>query len=230
MALTGKWPKKFSYNAMRQFVKYMQTQNLATQALAIDGTNAENIQTTGGGYCILNGVHIASLAADDEYDISLEPPYAAWAVSTSYTTGGILSEVVGRSGAHYVCILAHTSSAADEPEFGANWQTYWKLLSHWAVKAVGNSIAQNKQAHYLVCAQADGILRAFIAYTIGTEGATTELVIPPYDPERYVAVGYVTVKPTSGAHVFGTTVLTTVGTFTQLLGPVFPDGDLADIN
>ena len=229
MADLNKWVKSFSYNGMRQFASYLMTQNLATQALAIDAT-AQDIQTTGGAAAILNGVNIAALAADAAYDVSAELPYAAWVTATAYTTGGILSEVVARSGQHYVCILAHTSAAADEPEVGANWRTYWKKLDNWAVAAVGNSVAQDKQAHYLVCALADGILRAFIAYTIGTEATTTALVIPPYDPERYIAVGYISVVPTSGAHVFGTTVLTTVGTFTQLVGPVFPDRDLVDRN
>ena len=225
MAVLHKWAKKFSYKAMRDLVKYaVLTQNLATQALAIDAT-AQDIQTTGGAACWINGVSIPSLAADAAYDISAELPYAVWATATSYTVAGALSEVVGRSGAHYVCILAHTSAAADEPEIGANWETYWKLLDVWPVAAVGNSIAQDKQAHYLVCALADGTLRAFIAYDTASPGATSALVIPPYDPERYVAVGYISVVPTSGAHVFGTTVLTTVGTFVQFIGPVLPDGD-----
>lgn len=33
------------------------------------------------------------------------------------------------SGLSYECILAHTATANDEPGVGANWQTYWKLLS-----------------------------------------------------------------------------------------------------
>lgn len=226
MAVLHKWAKKFSYKAMRDLLKYaVLTQNLATQALAIDGSAAEDIQTTGGAACWINGVSIAALAADAVHDISAELPYAAWAASTSYTTGGALSEVVARSGAHYACILAHTSAAANEPEIGADWQTYWKLLDVWPAAAVGNSIAQDKQAHYLVCALADGTLRTFIAYDTANPGATSALVIPPYDPERYVAVGYISVVPTSGAHVLGTTALTTVGTFTQLIGPVLPDGD-----
>ena len=229
MADLNKWVKSFSYNGMRQFVAYLMSMNMATQALAIDAT-AQDIQTTGGAAVLINGVNIAALSADAAYDISAELPYAAWVTATAYTTAGILSEVVAKSGAHYVCILAHTSAAADEPEIGVNWRTYWKKLDAWAVAAVGNSIAQDKQAHYLVCALADGTLRAFMAYTIGTEGATTPIVIPPYDPERYVAVGLVSVVPTSGAHVFGTTVLTTVGTLTQFVGHVFPDRDLVDKN
>jgi len=62
----------------------------------------------------------------------------------------------------------------------------------------------------------------------GTEAAATTIVIPPYDPERYVAIGLLSVVPTSGAHVLGTTALTTVGTFVNLVGPVLPDGDVID--
>jgi hypothetical protein len=229
MAIEHAWVKEFSYNKMRQLMKYLLTENQLTQVLDIDAT-AQDIQTTGTNPAVINGVSIPVLAADAAYDVSAELPYAPWAAGNSYTAGGILSEVSNRDGTHFVCILANTSAVADEPGYGANWRTYWKQLDAWAVQAVGNSIPQDTQGHYLVCALADGTLRAFIAYNTAAPAATVTLRIPPYDPERYVVVGYVSVVPTSGAHVFGTTVLTTVGTFTQIIGHCFPDPSLLDHN
>ena len=226
MAITNKWATKFHHVSMIQFVKYFMSSNMESQALAIHGTNAQNIKTTGTKACNINGVYIPSLPADSEYVIASEAPYAAWASGQSYDLN---SEVVDADGKHWVCVQAHTSAAYNHPLVDTTG-VYWKRLDKWAVAAAGNSIAQNKQAHYLICALNDGTLRAFMAYVPGTEGATTPIVIPPFDPERYVAVGLVTVKPTSGAHIFGTTALTTVGTFTQFLGPIFPDADFVDKN
>ena len=45
-----------------------------------------------------------------------------WAAGLAYPASG----QVRRNGAHYVCKAAHTSSAATEPEVGANWTTYWQ--------------------------------------------------------------------------------------------------------
>lgn len=226
MAVSNAWMKKFFSINMQQVMKHLLSFNCESQVLAIDGSNAENIQTTGTKQAFLNGVPI-TLAADAEYDISAELPYAAWATGQSYTTD---TEVVDEEGKHWVCIASHTSGAASHPLTGASSETYWKRLDKWAVAGVGNSVAQDKQAHYLVCALSSGVLRAFIAYTIGTEAATTAVVIPAYDPERYVPIGLISVVPTNGAHVLGTTALTTVGTFKQFTGPVFPHADLIDKN
>jgi hypothetical protein len=225
MAISNDWLKLFYSIPMHQLLKYMLSQNCESQVLAIDA-NAENIQTTGTKMAIINGTPV-QLAADAEYDISAEAAYAAWATSQSYTLN---TEVTDEDGKHYVCISAHTSGASTKPTSGADWQTKWKRLDKFAVDAKGNVVAQDKQAWYLVCALNDGTLRAFLAYTPGTEAATTDIVIPAYDPERYVPVGLLAVKPTSGSHTLGTTVLTTVGTFFQLCGPVLPDANKLDLN
>jgi hypothetical protein len=228
MAISNKWMKHFNHVSMHQLLKYLLSQNCESQALAINAT-AQDIQTTGTKQVILNGIPI-TLAADSVYDVSAELPYALWSASSvSYTTGGILSEVVDSEGKHWVCIAAHTSTASNGPGMDGGL-TYWKRLDKWAVMGNGNVVAQDKQAHYLVCALADGTLRAFLAYVPGTEAATTPIVIPAYDPERYVAIGLISVVPTSGSHTFGTTVLTTVGTFKQFTGLVLPDADLIDLN
>lgn len=49
-----------------------------------------------------------------------------WAVTTGY----VATDVVGLGDGHnlnfYRCLANHTSAAADKPETGANWQTYWR--------------------------------------------------------------------------------------------------------
>lgn len=238
MATRNDWEGRFNHKAMREVMSYLLTQNMESQTFAIDGT-AQDVQSTGTKGVIINGTPLV-LAADGAYDISAELPYADWAVSTAYTTAGILSEVV-QDGRHFVCILAHTSYAYDhtssscvmassnQPLHGATWQTYWRELDVWAEAGVGNSIAQDMVGYYLCCALADGTLRLFKAYN-GTATATTTIVIPAFDPTRYVAIGLLKVSPTSGAHILGTTVLTTVGVFTDLTGPVFPDVTTSDKN
>jgi hypothetical protein len=225
MAVENKWVKRFHHKAMQNFLKYLQTQNLETQAVV---NSTGNLASTGTKSCMINGVFVPALAADSSYAPGSEAAYAAWASGASYVTNGPLSEVVDADGKHWVCIKAHTSAAANHPWVDGG--EYWKRLDVWAEDAAGNSIAQDKKAWYLICAMNDGTLRAFIAYEKGTESATTALRIPAFDPERYVAVALLAVVPTSGAHVLGTTTLATVGTFTQILGPVFPDADLLDRN
>ena len=49
----------------------------------------------------------------------------AWTSSKSYT----LQDGASDNGSSYVCILAHTSASINEPGVGANWTTYWNLVS-----------------------------------------------------------------------------------------------------
>ena len=48
----------------------------------------------------------------------------AWATATAY----VLNDTVENDGSGYVCILAHTSQASDEPGVGGSWETFWDLL------------------------------------------------------------------------------------------------------
>ena len=51
----------------------------------------------------------------------LDTPDGAWAVTTGYTVG----KVVTNDGAIYDCTVAHTSKTTDEPGTGVNWEDYW---------------------------------------------------------------------------------------------------------
>ena len=86
----------------KEVMAYLSTYNMATQAVAVDGTNIYNVQTTGGGACSINGVLIPALAADAELllateetncdilDLTLADDYEMW-FAFFVTAAGTLS-------------------------------------------------------------------------------------------------------------------------------------------
>jgi len=69
----SKWGKRFNYVPMGELAGFLSSYNMSSQTLAIDGVNAENIQSSGTGMAMINNVFIPSLAADAELDISADP-------------------------------------------------------------------------------------------------------------------------------------------------------------
>jgi hypothetical protein len=214
---------------MKDLANFLLTQNgTLTQALAIHGSNAENIKTTGTNPVVINGVLTLSLPASTELDISTDLQLSVWLTGQSYTTAHMrFVEDDNGHRQYYKCILNHTSAAGNKPgSLGSTWRTYWTESSQTAEAAVGNSIPQDDTYNYLVLATAAGVLTV-----VKADDGSGNLEIPNFEPEMFVAIGYITVTPTSGAHVLGTTVLTTVGTFTQLLGiPAIPAAANIDSN
>jgi hypothetical protein len=221
---------KFSHRPMVDFASFMRSMNMATQAFAIDGSNAENVQTTGTAAAVVNGVPVASLPADAELDISADLQLSIWLTATAYTSAD-MRYVTDDNGnkQYYRCIASHTSNAATKPgqkdSINTTWRTYWTESSQTAEAAVGNSIAQDDTYNYLCLATALGVITL-----VKADDGAGNLRIPNFEPEMFVAIGYLTVTPTSGAHILGTTALTTVGTFTQIIGPALPQGAAIDKN
>ena len=79
------WGKRFSYAPMGELAAFLSSYSMASQTLAIDGVNAENIQSTGTGMAMVNNVFIESLPADAELVIDDDP--VGDAAGTSITTG-----------------------------------------------------------------------------------------------------------------------------------------------
>ena len=52
-----------------------------------------------------------------------------WATSTAYTLNQMVQGDGSPDSRYYRCILAHTSSASDEPGGTGDWQSYWELLA-----------------------------------------------------------------------------------------------------
>ena len=216
--------KLFSYKPARQLADYLATYNCESQVIAIDGSTTENIQSTGTKAAFIAG-RVVALAVDTELDISAdtEGTLTAWVTATAYTAGNIRE---GADGIRYRCILAHTSSSANEPGAGESWDTYWKYSPHGAVNAVGDTITTGYGKWYMVTAKSDGTLTVWIACDAEAATTTAVLKVPQYDPEEYVVVGFIYVNNDSGSTItIGTTSLTGDGTYYQVTGPVFPHPD-----
>jgi hypothetical protein len=61
----------FSYGPMRKLAEYMATANFESQEIAVDGSNSENIQSTGTGDAMIAGTPV-NIAQDAELDISAD--------------------------------------------------------------------------------------------------------------------------------------------------------------
>ncbi|NIT58723.1 MAG: hypothetical protein GWN00_21620 [Aliifodinibius sp.] len=216
----------FGYKGMGILCEYLSTQNCESQALAIHGSNAENILSTGTKLAFINGNPYA-LAADTELDISgdTEGTETAWATATSYSVGDV---VENRDGTRYICHTAHTSSADDSPGFSDNFVAYWEEAPNAAENAVGATVASGSSRWFLVTAKSDGTLTVWLAGDAATDGSEV-LKIPQFCPKTYVAIGLIHVNSNT-SFVMGTTALTTIGTFYQITGSVFPHPDNIDKN
>jgi hypothetical protein len=220
----------FNYRPMQQVMEYLNTFNMATQAIAVDA-NAQDIQSTGTGWAMLNG-QPEQIEVDAALDISAdtEGTLTAWATATSYSAGDIRKN---SDNVRFRCILAHTSSASDEPQKSSSWETYWELAPHAAVNATGLSIADGSGAYLLITAKADGTLTVWKAGAVATSPVCK---IPQFDAKLYVPVAlclYSNSAGDSAADVIGnasTCDFSTYGTFVQLIGPVFPHPDNYDKN
>jgi len=216
----------FGYKGMQIMAEYLSTQNCEGQGLAIHGSNAENILSTATKLAFINGNPYA-LAADTELDISgdTEGTETAWATATAYSIGDVR---VNRDGTRYICHTAHTSSADDQPGMSYNWEAYWEEAPNAAVNAVGATVADGYSRWFLVTAKSDGTLTVWLAGDAALDG-TEKLEIPQFCPKTYVAIGLIHVN-SGTSFVMGTTALTTIGTFYQITGSVFPHPDNIDKN
>ena len=223
---------KFSHAPARDFASFLRTMNMATQAFAVDGVNAENVQTTGTAAAVINGVHIASLTADVELDISGDLQFTIWVTGSSYTTQHMrYVEHQGRK-IWYACIVAHTSAAANKPDENdlradALWKTYWTRSTQTAEQASGDYIPSLSSRYYLCLAGTDGVISLVTAGDVALDAAV-EVRIPNYEPEMFVAIGLLLIN--SAAFTLGTTSTAGVSTFIQLIGPVYPQGISIDQN
>lgn len=224
----------FSHAPARDLVSFMRTMNMATQAFAVDGVNAENVQTTGTAHAIINGVHIASLSADAELDISGDLQLTEWVTGSSYTTQHMRYVVNPSSGNKqwYKCIVAHTSAAANKPDENdlradATWKTYWTRSTQTAEQASGDYIPTLYSRYYLCLAGTDGVITLVKAGDVALD-ADVELRIPNFEPEMFVAIGTLLID--SAGFTLGTTSTAGVSTFAQLIGPVYPQGSAIDQN
>jgi hypothetical protein len=228
---SNKLMTRFSHKAAQTLAEFSMTQNCASQAVAKANADMAN---TGGGEMILAGTPVLNVQ-DAALDISADRQLEAWVTATAYTTdGGARTDVryVEDANGHkqwYKCIAAHTSAASNKPETGADWKTYWTRSSNRALAARGQTCANLKTRHYLALCDVNGVMTTVIADNGLQLDAASELQIPHFDPEIFVALAVLTVDGT-GASTWGTTDDNAQVTIRQLLGPVFPHQAKLDNN
>ena len=226
------FPSKFSHMPMKLLADYIMTANHATQAFAVDGSNAENVQTTGTNPCAIAGVPINSLTADAELDISADLQLSIWLTATAYTAVDV-RYVADDNGNKkwYKCIASHTSAAGTKPgqkdSVNATWRTYWTESTNECENVVGQVVASGDSMYYLALADSAGTLTLVAASDEGVLDADIELKIPVFDASIFVAIGLMLID--SAAFTLGTTSTAGIVTFTQLYGPIFPHQDRLEL-
>jgi hypothetical protein len=209
--------------------------NMASKIVAIDGGNAENVQTSGTTGMVINGVMTETSGKTDELDVSGDVQLTIWLTAQSYTAAHMRFVVNPSSGNKqwYKCILAHTSGAANKPDENdlredATWKTYWTRSTQTAEQASGDRIPNLSSRYYMYLMQAGTDTLTLVKAGPVALDADVKLVIPNFEPEMFCAIGTLLVN--SAGFVMGTTALTGVDTHAQLIGPVFPTGLAIDQN
>lgn len=224
-------PEQFSHKAAQLLAAFAMTQNSATQAVAKANADMAN---TGTGEMVLRGTPVKNIQ-DAALDISADRQMEAWATATAYTAeGGARTDCRYTDDAQgnrtwYICISAHTSSASNKPGSGADWRTYWKESINRAEASRGQTCASGYTRHHLALCDKQGVMTTVQCDNGLQLDAASELQIPVFDPEYFVALAVLTVDGT-GASTWGTTDDSAQVTIRQLLGPVFPHEDKLDRN
>ena len=213
---------KFSNRIMKDLVGFSTSYVQTVVDLDIDDGNAEDIETNNAVVAMLNGTIIPSLTADAASVIANGLQGSIWLTAQSYTVNMVrFVEDANGQIEMFVCITDHTSSAANKPRaFSGGWEAYWKAYSATARTAVGATVASGKSRYFLVCSEADFELSVWLAGDAATDGSET-FDMPNIETEIFIPVGWIHVNSNT-AFVLGTTALTTIGTFGDFVGPVYP--------
>jgi hypothetical protein len=128
----------------------------------------------------------------------------------------------------YICILDHTSSALNKPGVASGeWETYWKKSSSTAENAVGDVVTTAYSIYYLITAELDGELSIWKCGPQQLDNSEVA-IIPNFEPELFIPVCLLLVN--SATFTLGTTALTGIDDYYNLIGPVFPGATYRDIN
>jgi hypothetical protein len=223
---------KFTLKAMQDIASFARTQNMATQAVAMAD---ENVQNTGTGHAVVNGLHYTSWTQDADLDISADLQLTIWLTATAYTE--LDCRYVADDNGNkqwYQCIADHTSAPGTMPgqpdSVNATWRTYWTESSNRAVNAYGMVCTNLYSRHVLVLASIDDGTMVCVNADNGLQlDADSEIVIPAFDPEIFLPSGRLDINCTD-SWVFGDDDKNGQVTVVQLIGPVFPSGAAIDAN
>lgn len=126
---------------------------------------------------------------------------SAWALSTAY----VANDAVSNDGSSYICILAHTATADDEPGVGVNTATYWELL---AEKGTDGAVTEAQLETTTINAQTGTTYTLVIGdrgQTVTMDNASANTVTIPTNASVAFDVGSVVVVVMKGA---GATTIT----------------------
>jgi hypothetical protein len=226
---------QFSHKAAVTLAEFLGTSNCETQAVAKASADMAN---TGAKEMLIAGQPVLNIQ-DSALDISADRQLEIWETATAYTADATRVDVRYVEDANgdkqwYKCILAHTSSASNKPSekqsIDQSWQLYWTKSSNKALAARGTvTAATGYTRHYLALCDKLGVMTTVICDNGYQLDADSEIQIPQFDPEVFVALAILTLDAT-GASTWGTTDDNAQVTIRQLLGPVWPHPDKLDSN
>ena len=113
----------FAYKGMKDFARYMSSQNMATQAVAAKGAGTNpHFQSTGTAQCIVDGTFVASLTAITTLDMSdaaVALPLQYPLVHRADGPQPLAGKVIADNGQFY--ILVTTKAAGGDSASYARW-------------------------------------------------------------------------------------------------------------
>jgi len=223
---------KFTHKPMQDIASFCRTMSMSTAAVA---QADENVQNTGAQPVVINGIADPSLAQDADLDISADLQLTTWLTATAYTAVDV--RYVEDDNGHkqwYACIASHTSAAGTKPgqkdSADSTWRTYWTESSNRAENAKGMVCTNLYTRHVLVLA----FITTGTMVTVNADNglqldADSEIVIPAFDPELFVAIGRIDIDCTD-SWVYGDDDKNAQCAVVQVIGPCFPTGAGIDKN
>ena len=206
---TSNWGKYFGHTAMKELAAFSTTYNMADQTVAVDGTNVYNIQSGGTGACVINGVYIPSLTADDELLIKtdqaaptvtteswplLADANSALAVDDEVYTGTL----TGVSQKFYKVLVAHNANRDQAP---ADCPDLFQAIPNIDTL----SLIEDATLWVMITAESSlgtlGQLGMWIASTelgVAAAAPTNGCVVPYFDPSYYCVVAFAYLLNTTG--------------------------------
>lgn len=201
----------FSYKIMQEMARYLVTQNLESQTLAVDA-NSVFFQTTGTGQAMFDG-DLVVLAADAVVNTAAgaNESLTAWETETTYTVSTTTpvyrknSDAEG-SDVRFRLIKTHTSAADNEPLVGSRWEEYWVREPNGWSTALDAVVGYGNTRCILVLAERDGTCHGVLAGDQQASSATPNFTVPQFDPHKYCPIGmlHVNYHHTSGNWTYGT--------------------------
>jgi hypothetical protein len=172
-----------------------------------------------------------------DYEVTWNASYSSfstWATSTAYSVGQQREGQGALNHRLYECTQAHTSSAADEPGVGANWEDYWHEVTNPNVLILDNTIDYRGAT---LIGQLGGSTVAFTGDTAPWGGVVRTYFVPDGATTANLAVSdhyssewQVYVDPTDGyLYLLRYASGSSSPTYLKYAGVLSPDGNATEL-